>query len=370
MTVPRYRVEIGISNFLNIRRGLENFDELNKEELFFFNSASEAITFYLKNISRGKRLKVGVPLYACRSVYHSVMSSGNDLDFVDIGLDRSGYQIDNSKLGNLDVLIFVHYFGAQYDKIDEIKKRFPQLRIIEDCSHVTLKKFNRNIKSPNPAVFSFNFHKPVPAGIGGALFLDVGLRTTDLMHHYNSLPTVTVSENCMTLLSIFLQNYAFSPLIYASLQYALKKKRHRPRINVRDITHPRKIAGVGKYLLGNQMHNEHDVTDLYKKLPKQLTLNVGCETLSYFPLFLKSEFERDGLLNELRHQKIDGYILWENVFYNANFYGLRDPIHFPITRDMLSRILFIPEPSLWNSIKFEQLMGIIVDYCKLRESYQ
>jgi len=364
MVVPRFSVEIKLRSFIRIHKGLREFRDLESEDLFFFNSGREGMTFYLKGISEKRKLKVGVPLYCCRQVYQSVISSGNNLRFIDIGIDNKGYRIDFDDLKDLDALIFVHYFGVRYDKLKEIRTNFPDLMIIEDCSHLSFEKFEKNTVS-DAVIFSFNFHKPIPAGIGGALLLNKELRNEGIMEHYNSLPRVTSLQSVKTLLSIFIRNYAFSPFVYSFLENYLKARRRQPWIDTSNTVHPKRISLIGKYLIGNQLHIDDDITTKYKNLPKEFILDVKSDILSYFPIFCRNEAKRNVLLEELRMRKIDAYILWENAFYNARFYGSVDMSHFHHTKNTLQCILFIPEPIFYNSKRCAQLMKIFHDHLGL-----
>ena len=360
MIVPRFRIEIKLLSFVRILAGLKKFRSIEDKKLLFFNSGTEAITFFLKSISKARKLKVGVPLYCCRQVYQSVISSGNLLQFVDIGISANGYKIHHADLENLDVLIFVHYFGFQYDKLEEIKSKFANLILIEDCSHLSFKKFKKSGIS-NAAVFSFNFHKPIPAGVGGCLLLDNEQDSKGIYENYNSLPRASFVQGLKTLCRVFLKNFAFSPMIYFFLEKYITARRRRPLINIRSIVRPQKVGLVGKVLIGNQLTNNHDFLSRYRRLPDKMILKDNDDSLSYFPIFCRSEHKRDSLLEKFKQKQIDVFILWENTFYNAFFYGLRNADRYQNTKDTLAHVLFIPEFMLISDKRFHELLQILGD---------
>lgn len=361
MIVPRFRVEIGLTSFIRMYSGWKQFQNVLNENLLFLNSGSEALTFYLNNISENKEMTVGVPLYCCKSVYQSVISSGNSLRLLDIGINPAGYEIEYNDLENLDVLVLVHYFGFQCDRLAEIKKRFPHLIIIEDCSHISLKKF-RQCAASNVAVFSFNFHKPISAGIGGALFLNNEPKKEKIIQNYNALPKRSFLKNVIPMFFVFCKNFAFNPIIYSLLEKFVNKRRHRPRINIADIIQPRKLGFVGKCLIGNQLDTSKDFDGKYRNLPREIIIESGRDSLSYFPIFCKAGSERNWLLRKFRENQIDGFVLWENTFYNAAFYGLKNEFQFENTKAILNSILFIPESMFSNDKRFRKLGKILEDY--------
>jgi len=341
----RFENEIAISSFLKVKTGSRKFKNIFNDKILFFESCQQAISFYLNNIKTEKKLKIGVPLYTCSSVYQSVYSSEHQLKFLDIGINNKGYIFDLEIFKNLDVLIFVHYFGFYYTELKQIKEKYPNLIIIEDCSHVSLINYIPN-NYTDIAVFSFNFHKPIVAGIGGAIYFNSEKNIDEFKNLYKNLK---ISSNFKKLLKIILINFAHYHIIYFFLKKKLERKREQNYvINISESIFPKQIPDYGKYILGNQIHKKRTI-NFYNNLSEKYRLKINnSDSLSYFPIFFETELKRNEILIEMKKNGIDAYILWEKTFYNAEFYGFNDVKNFIKTKNILDKVIFLPESFLNN----------------------
>jgi len=351
MIIPRFRVEIGLKELFNIRKGLRYFNSLKKDQILFFNSCSDAIVFYLTQLRKlhNRKLIVGVPLYACWSIFHSVFSSVNEIRFLDVSLSDDSHNLNLRKYESLDVLIVIHYFGIRSNYINQIKEYFPQLIIIEDCSHVSLKSAF-NTRYSNVAVYSFNFHKPITAAGGGALVFNNEGDREIIQEAYCSLPMVSKQQYFKIIIKLLLINFGFHPFVYSIIFKKLRSKKTNSKNNKPGISIPRKINNISKYILGNQYSKiMTNYNNQYLKIPSQFRMNINrdeIESMSYFPLFFDNSLLRNNIMAKLIQMGIDCFVLWENAIHRSISYGNNKSGRFRETENILNTILFLPESVL------------------------
>ena len=364
--IPRYGSEVRLSSIINFPRGKSRFEGLNSNGAYYFNSATEAIAFLLLNLGLKPKSTVGLPLYVCSSVPQAIKVAKHNPKFLDIILDNSGYSIDFSKLSGIDVLIFVHYFGVSYQKIDAIRAAYPNILIIEDCSHISHKEYVPS-KFSDAAVFSFNLHKPISCGVGGCLVINRHQNIAGIIENYNNLPAHGWRDDWRMACIFFLKSCAHSELFQKiSRKYLENRRRVRSRNNPYQDIVPHRLASFSGSILGNQyfLSMERDMELNYLRIPKELRLQLKIDAvkqLIYFPLFLPSKQLRDKLNEKLHKIGVDSFILWENCFFNADFYS-KDYSDCINTKIMLDKILYLPVKLLVdnrNFLKFQNVLGFL-----------
>lgn len=363
MILPRFEVELHLHDF--IKHGERNFGLQKKGNgnILFFNSGSECFTYYLSYLSQTKKLIVGVPLYACTSISHSVYSSGNIIKYLDIGINNEGYLFNMEDLKDIDVLIFIHYFGYQYKKIEEIKLEYPDLIIIEDCTHLSMNEYFSNSIS-NIAVFSFNFHKPVVAGSGGAILFNQEPNLDGLVSNYKDLKELNIEYEITKYCKVLLKSYAYYPPIYSLLKNIFEKKREKSEVNLLNLIKVFKIGTINKYLIFNKLQGSgNEYKNNYLKIPRNYRLNVDEEDvkkLSYFPLFCKDAEHRILLNKKIQNKSIDCFILWQNALRNTTHYGLNSFEKFKHSIRCYDEMLFLPVLLLKDRKRLEEILGLLI----------
>jgi len=349
MIIPRYDIEIKFSSFINLF-GIKKFNDFDIENSLFYNSATSAMYEYLKSLELDSNSVIGVPLYSCSSVWQAVKDAGCKIKFLDIGLSSEGYSFDIATLDDLDVLIFINYFGFGFD-IGLIKREYPNLIVVSDNTHKNI-YFHKNDAS-DAQVYSFNFHKPIVAGQGGALILNktspyFEKAYTILKSNSKNIKRSSIKKDMVVFIKTFLKIFIYNPYLYFIVFSRLKDKEstfHPPVIDSK--TNVTKIGILGKMILGNQLVsgiNKMVKIQNYLKLPLNYRLKLTDEPfLSYFPIFLSSERDKKILLEEMRIMNLDIYLLWSNYYKNAKYYGLTTNLKFPYTEKMLREITFLPE---------------------------
>ena len=363
---PRFTQEIKLKSFYNIVSGAKRFEKINITDGYYFDSGTECLTFFLESMHLPSTTVVGVPLYACSSVFQSIYSAGYKIKFLDIVVDNEGYRFADDAFAKIDVLLFIHYFGVYYHGLDIIKKNSPHLIIIEDCTHISPTQYLRN---PNTdfVCFSFNFHKPISCGIGGLGIINNVKWRANIDAEYNKLSCATVKQNIVKLLKIFIKNLAFNPYLYKYI-YALAEKRRikmKSEINPQNIIVPRKVSLLAKILLGNQWNDLHQTNcKRYFEISRRYRLDIHQTALveiCYFPVFLRDLQTRELVRKELSEKGIDAYVLWENCRYNAVFFGnlIGDFFRSDV---FLQTALFLPARVFEESNIFADVNDIINRY--------
>ncbi len=362
MIIPRYTVDITLKDLISISRGYNHFLKANSDDVLFFDSATEAIVHYLKCINGGKKLNIGVPVYSCLSVYESVAGSGNNIVFLDISLNREGYTFRLDDLSNLDAIILIHYFGLRFEYLSEIRLKYPNLIIIEDCAHLSFMDYVANPYS-NISVYSFNLHKPIAAGSGGALIFNNESESLQVKNLYNQLHARSTLKCILSYLRILIRNYGFNPLIYSLLISNLEKNRYQTKFNYKSDISVYKICFIAKYIIGNKLSwKNNDFTKEYLKIPEKMRLKVNfndATRLLYFPLFFSDSAGRNKIKNILSKSGVDSFILWENTLYNSSKFGLTETERFPHTLDMLDKVLFLPEKIFKDPVRLKKISALL-----------
>lgn len=350
MIAPRYFQEISSLSYLS------NSPKIESENNFLLlDSGSSAIRFVLEFLKEKKgHLKVGVPLYSCFSVFQSVHSSGNTIISLDIN-PLVEPPLNETVLSNLDVLLWIDYFGIKYNKfLLKIKEKFPSLIIIEDATHVDFTSFRgEKTTIADFAVFSFNFRKPIVAGGGGAVLCNISDFCNELNDKYGKLSTAKFSIKGVV--KSFINNYSYNFFIYYFLRKIIEKKRNLnvPQYNISK--KPEKISLFHNSILGHQIIRKNCYPELTENFMAYFKPDRDINYYSYlcyFPIIFKSNFERDQILTKLNKENIDAFILWDKLLLNyksANF--LIDKNLFPETFKFFDNVIFIPNSILLNNKK-------------------
>jgi dTDP-4-amino-4,6-dideoxygalactose transaminase len=135
---------------------------------FYTNTARVGLRLLLSSIST-KRLRIGVQVYTCHTVFQAIKRAGHDIVFLDLTNDLT-LDINhlNENKTKIDVLIITHTFGTA-EKVKEIKEILKDIIIIEDCSHAFLTSYQGKSCGTygDAAIFSFGLGKFPPIGSGG-----------------------------------------------------------------------------------------------------------------------------------------------------------------------------------------------------------
>jgi dTDP-4-amino-4,6-dideoxygalactose transaminase len=132
----------------------------------------EALFVLLKSLAFPPGTGIGVPLFVCSCVPHTVREAGFTPVFIDTCQDDFGPDLSDmaKKAPRVAAVIMVYTLGRPID-IEAVRKILPDKVLIEDCAHAMGSSYRGRALGTlgDAAFFTFGFFKPVPAGGGGAI---------------------------------------------------------------------------------------------------------------------------------------------------------------------------------------------------------
>lgn len=104
-----------------------------------FNSARSALFTLMQELKKINEYgNVVIPGFSCVVVSNSIRAAGLEVRYADIDpetLSPSLQSIDSLIDNNTVAIVIQHVFGFTDENVDELRKRYPELMIIEDCAH-------------------------------------------------------------------------------------------------------------------------------------------------------------------------------------------------------------------------------------------
>jgi len=162
---------------------------LDGKNFYYTNRARTGLRILLSSISN-KKLRVGVQVFTCHTVFQAIKNAGHEIVFLDI---TNGLKLDldflRDKKDDIDVLIVTHTFGYA-DKFEEIKSILGEEKIIiEDCAHAYLSMYKGNLCGTlgDASILSFGLGKFPPIGVGGGVILNTPEKFPLFIDMFNSL---------------------------------------------------------------------------------------------------------------------------------------------------------------------------------------
>lgn len=163
----------------NVERFEKAFaEEMGQRYAIAFPYGRTALLFLLKALDL-KDKEVICPAYTCVVVPHAIVYSGNKPVFVDsqeydFNMDLN--LAEQAITENTGAIIATSIFGypVDLDKLDSIHKRFPHIKIIQDCAHSFSAKWKgRPIQKEGiAAIYGLNISKLITSIFGGMITTD------------------------------------------------------------------------------------------------------------------------------------------------------------------------------------------------------
>ncbi len=358
--IPRYTQQISLISFF---RALFIRKIGFPENYLFFNSGRGAIKWLLSQLKlhSGRKLKVGMPCYACYTVFQGVSESENSTVLLD--LDPFSFFLTSrlqEEIKKLDVLLWIDYFGFKYSNVlKEIRERFPDLIILEDCSQVDLRDY-MNLPDKecfaDYTIFSFNFRKPITAGGGGLLVLNKvndKKASNTFYDSYRMLPFDKMSLN--KLIHILIYNFSYNSLVFPVFNRLIARRRGKEFLPEEVPVHPMNTNPFLKRMFYTQFLKKADreksvsyTLNYFNRLPDmQAWHSFGA--MSYYPVLLST-------FNPSAIDSVDKFMLWDNLVDGYSYFGINvSDENFPLTFKFMSQTVFLPavffkEPNEDNTI--------------------
>lgn len=226
---PRFKYTLPLGVYLKFLFGLKNKSDkdkiFNKEPIFTIN-ARTGLKLLLNSVS-DKKLKVGVQVYTCHTVFQAIIKAGHEIVFIDI--DKN-FHLDKTDLKCkkelIDILIVTHTFGVP-DQLDLIKSIIGGDKIIiEDCSHAFLSKF-RGVYvgiQADASIFSTGYAKFPPIGSGGFILANEKYKFPYLDKRVNELDSPSKFHSLSVFIKTLIASIFMSPPLYGAFTYNYGKK--------------------------------------------------------------------------------------------------------------------------------------------------
>jgi len=188
-----------------------------------------ALCSILKAMGIGHGDKVATQAFTCLAVPEGIMASGARPLYIDI--TKEGYTLDTEDLkykicDYTKAIIVQHTFGIPAAILDilEIAENWG-IPVIEDCCHtLTSKVHGQNVGTYGTAAFySYEWGKPIVAGIGGSVRVLCPELQERLEHQYQTL----TRPSLITQLKLEAQYLAYWALYRPAWYWRLKKIFHR-----------------------------------------------------------------------------------------------------------------------------------------------
>ena len=197
---------------------------------YLYKKGRVGLTRILLGLGVSSGDKVAIQAYTCVAVPEALKAIGALPIYIDIEADsvnmcHKELEISLTK-NSIKAIIIQHTFGipASMDKISFIanKHRIP---IIEDCCHTVSSSF-KGIKVGNWSVasfFSFEWGKPIIAGIGGAINVKDESLSNFIKKDYLNLKTPGLMQNIKNLIQLIVFKIFYRPKFYWFLKDAFHK---------------------------------------------------------------------------------------------------------------------------------------------------
>lgn len=228
---------------------------------YWLNHCRSGIQLVLQALGVESQTGVGMMVYNCHTVMNAIWQAGCKPVFVDV---TDGMKIDMEDLAHkreqMSVLIVTHLFGIVND-VKEIKRRYPDLIVIEDCAHCFEHKIDGEF-----GVYSIGQGKFPSIGDGGVLRTidDFKFKMDDL---YAALPSYSRKQEIKLYLRLWVK-----AMMYSKCWYWLTRrlKGTRGERNVREEVTIRKMSRGIANILVHKRDGYKDAVQERRKNAKQI----------------------------------------------------------------------------------------------------
>jgi perosamine synthetase len=366
MLIPRYHPQVGPIAILaaQCRRKTARLNaalpvEDSGGRVFALDSARAALTLALRSLNLPTASRIAVSAYACVTVFEAIAAAGHQCEFVDMDAATCQIALDalKSKSNCVSATILIHMFGFP-GNIDAVRRILPGRPIIEDCAHAmgSTNSDGRPLgMRGDAAVFSFNFHKPVSVGGGGALLVNNPslISAAESIYATDVAPQLDRRLGLHVLVKRMAVAAAYRRPWYGLLARlgSISLDREGPMASPVAL---RAMLDADRRLLSDNiggMQNRQKQRQEYVRglceiaqcPPAAGLLEVhGAGWNAYlFPMFLRDRRQRDRSLEFFRERGIDAYLLWPECLKAAARFGYRAG-DCPQIEDVLKRMMFLP----------------------------
>lgn len=370
--IPRFYYSLSIFKnlfpFISFSKKIEN-DFINRNyyqgKITFTNYGRTSLRLLLSSIGKEK-LKVGVQVYTCHTIFQAIKKAGHDIVFLDIN-NEFGLDLEDLKLKapKIDVLIVTHTFGIP-DSIKEIRNVLENKIIIEDCCHSFLSKYENQFVGTHfdASFFSFGLGKLPPVGQGGFCILNNPTKFPLYHELYRELKFEPLRKEIFHYIRKCAYSLALKKPLYGFLTHKLGKKldskfdfinkynfKESKGFRIDQISFLKNQAFFEKLLLINKKHLEiFSQKNSSEFKPRFYSLNKNLN--NYIIPFLTNE--REELLNFLLINDVESGRHFHNSIKLATNFGYNMKA-CPNTENIINKIITIP---LHYGVKQREILKI------------
>lgn len=186
--IPRLKPTLGLSELIAAftkphKEDVNNFEKdfaslMGQRFALAFPYGRTGLIFLLEALGlKGK--EIICPAYTCVVVPHAITYSKNKPVFIDSAKDEFNMDLDKAEAAineNTGAIIATSIFGypVDLDRLDKIKKKYPNILIIQDCAHSYAAEWKgRPVqREGSAAIFGLNISKLLTSIFGGMVTTD------------------------------------------------------------------------------------------------------------------------------------------------------------------------------------------------------
>jgi perosamine synthetase len=261
---------------------ISKYFDIQEESIFLFGAGRMGLFLFLKSLNLNSDNEVIVTGYTCVVLTNTLKFLNIKIKYVDININTLNIDTDKLYLSinkNTKAIIVSHNFGIVYEDIELIKRKFPQLIIIEDCAH-TFGSVSLNNKKAgligDASFFSFEYSKPITCGFGGLLIINNKEMINNVKRIYDDLdffPADYIRKILLLLFSYLFTSYKTTSFLSRYFVAVLKRLKLLPLVEyskdelnaVKPKYYPVKLSYPQSYLIYLQL-KEIDKINKKKKI--------------------------------------------------------------------------------------------------------
>lgn len=363
--VPRYHLPIRFSEIvraarapatrsLDIARVLGD-DLTEGDNAFWLDSGTSGLAVALQSLRLPAGSGVGVPVYACVTVFAAIAAAGYRCVFLD--LDPRTLRLDlrslHQRQADLSALVLIHTFGFP-EPIAEVHQIMGSRPIVEDCAHAlgttmdgrSLGRFGAG------GVFSFNIGKPIAVGGGGLLVINDPAILPNVRQTLAGLALPSKLQQVMAAARRIAKATCYRPPWYGMLiasgwlslrregalaaQIELGPMLNMDRRLVADRLNSVDAASRRRRDWVRQLNQAAELPPPVRRYLQDDNWNAAAS-----PILLPSHAQREASLDFFHSRGIDAYVLWPECFRTAGRFGYQAG-DCPQLDEALPRLMFLP----------------------------
>ena len=189
---------------------------VDPKSVFLFGAARMGLySLLMVDKSIGKE-EVIVAGYTCVVVTNAIKYAGLTAIYIDVEEENLNINPDllrDAINDNTRAIIFTHNYGITCEYIEDFKRDFPGIMIIEDAAHTFGSTDRQGRKAGtlgHASFFSLEYSKPLTSGTGGIILVDDKDLRKRLAEYYDKLPYFPWMANFRILLSLKIHLFSSS----------------------------------------------------------------------------------------------------------------------------------------------------------------